>query len=310
MGVLHPSPSQRSPLMSALTHMFCEIDDFCKQFEPEFERRLLQSKARKRRRASKLSLSEIMTIIVHFHRASYRTFKDYYTKHVMVHLRSAFPDLVSYNRFVELMPRAVVALCCFLNTRKGDCTGISFVDSTALAVCHNRRIHSHKVFDGWAQRGRTSTGYFYGFKLHIVVSDEGELLAFRLTPGNTDDREPVPDMAEDLFGKLFGDKGYISKKLFEELFQHELELVTKLRKNMKNKLIPLFDKLMLRKRSLIETIYDQLKNISQIEHSRHRSLAGFIVNLLAGLVAYTYQPKKPSLNLRKEELDLLPALVS
>ena len=291
--------------MSALTHMFCEIDDFCKQFEPEFERRLLQSKARKRRRASKLSLSEIMTIIVHFHRASYRIFKAYYTKHMMVYLRSAFPDLVSYNRFVELMPRAVVALCCFLNTRKGDCTGISFVDSTSLKVCHNRRIHSHKVFDGWTQRGRTSTGYFFGFKLHIIVSDEGELLSFRLTPGNTDDREPVPELAEDLFGKLFGDKGYISKKLFEELFQHEIELVTKLRKNMKNKLIPLFDKLMLRKRSLIETIYDQLKNISQIEHSRHRSLAGFMVNLLAGLIAYTYQPKKPSLNLRQDELALL-----
>ena len=162
--------ASRSPAMSALTHMFCEIDDFCKQFEPVFERQLLKSNVRKRLRRPRLSLSEMMTIIVYFHRSSYRTFKDYYTKHVQKYLNKAFPNLVSYNRFVELMPRTLVPLCSFLNTRKGRCTGISFVDSTPLVVCHNRRIHQHKVFDGWAKRGKSSTGWFFGFKLHLVVN--------------------------------------------------------------------------------------------------------------------------------------------
>lgn len=246
--------------MSALTSMFCEIDDFCKRFEPEFERQLKKAGLRKRIRSSRLSLSEIMTIIVHFHQSSYRTFKHYYTKHVQMYLSNEFPNLVSYNRFVELMPRAIAPLCCFLNTRQ--CTGISFVDSTPLVVCHNRRIHQHRVFDGWAERGKSSTGWFFGFKLHLIVNDQGELLGFHLTAGNIDDREPVRALARRLFGNLYGDKGYISQKLFDDLFGTRVKLVTKLKKNMKNKLMPLFDKLMLRKRALIETINDQLKNIS------------------------------------------------
>jgi hypothetical protein len=244
-----------------------------------------------------------MTIIVHFHRTSYRTFKAYYTQHVTRHLSSHFPGLVSYTRFVELMPRALVPLACYLHSRRGPSTGIAFVDSTPLAVCHNRRISQHKVFDGVAARGKTSMGWFFGFELHLIVNDRGDLLAFRLTPGNVDDRKPVPQMtqmAKGLFGKLFGDKGYIGfppvRRPHEKLWAQGVELITRIRSNMKNRLVPLFDKLMLRKRALIETINDQLKNISQIEHSRHRSVTGFAVNLVAGLIAYTHQPKKPSLN--------------
>lgn len=203
--------------MSALLDMFCDIDDFCKHFEPVFEAHLLASGAVQRRRKPRLALSEIMTIIVHFHRTSYRTFKAYYTKHVMQHLSGHFPKLVSYNRFVELMPRALVPLACYLCSRRGPSTGIAFVDSTPLAVCHNRRIRQHKVFDGVAARGKTSMGWFFGFKLHLIVNDRGDLLAFRLTPGNVDDRKPVPSLARDLFGKLFGDKGYIAQWLREKL---------------------------------------------------------------------------------------------
>jgi IS5 family transposase len=172
-------------------------------------------------------------------------------------------------------------------------------------VCHNRRIHSHQVFKKIARRGKTSVGWFYGFKLHLVVNDRGELLAFQVTPGNVDDRKPVPRLANGLTGKLFRDRGYISQKLFETLLEQDLQLITKLRKGMKNKLLPLADKLLLRKRALIETINDQLKNISQIEHTRHRSVINWMVNLLAGLVAYTHQPKKPSLNLSQNQLKLL-----
>ena len=279
--------------------LFCDIDDFCLLFEPQWRKQLLET--RQRDRTSTLCLSEVMTIIVLFHASSYRTFKAYYTGHVLKHMAWAFPHLVSYNHFVELMPSALVPLGGYLQTRTGKCSGISFVDSTSLKVCHNRRIHSHKVFRGCARRGKTSVDWFFGFKLHVVINDCGELLALRLTPGNTDDRRPVPKLVKGLFGKLFGDKGYVSQPLFEMLYEDGLQLVTKLKVKMKNRLMLMFDKIMLRKRAIIESAMDQLKNISQIEHSRHRSVPNFFVNLIAGLVAYTYRGKKPSLNIRVKE---------
>ena len=172
------------------------------------------------------------------------------------------------------------------------------MDSTALSVCDNHRIHNHKVFAQVAQRGKGSMGWFYGFKLHLVVNDCGELLACQITPGNVDDREPVPALSRRLFGKLIADRGYISKALFEQLLDtFGVQLITKLRKNMKNRLMPWMDKLLLRKRAIIESIIDQLKNVSQIEHTRHRSPVNCFVNILAGLIAYCHQPKKPALNL-------------
>lgn len=278
--------------------VFCAIDDFCKEFEPGWQKRLLTAVLKQRERKSRLCLSEVLTIMVGFHLSGYRTFKDYYLRQVLTHQRHYFPKLVSYNRFVELLPGMLVPLCCFLVTRFGQCSGISFIDSTKISVCHNRRIWSHKVFRALAKRGKTSVDWFYGFKVHLVVNDCGELLAVKITAGNVDDRNPVPELARALFGKLFGDRGYISQSLFEQLWAPGVQLITKLRKNMKSKLLPLFDKLLLRKRTLIETINDQLKNISQIEHSRHRSPFNFFVNLLAGLVAYTFREKKPSLNIR------------
>ncbi len=248
-------------------------------------------------REPRLSLSEILTIIIHFHQSNYRTFKHYYLEYVCQHLQDEFPKLVSYNRFVELMPRALIPLCCYLDYRKGECTGIAFVDATRIVVCGNKRITRNKVFNDVAKLGKSSIVWFFEFKLHLVVNDKGELLAFSITPGNTDDRKPVPEMVEGLFGKLFGDKGYISQALFKQLLQDGLQLVTSIRKNMKVKLMPVIDKILLRKRSIIETINDELKNISQIEHTRHRSVTNCMVNILAGLAAYTHQEKKPALNL-------------
>jgi hypothetical protein len=296
--------------MSQLTHIFCDIDDFCKGFEPAYNEKALACGARTRIRAPHLSLSEVMTIIVYFHRSRYRSFKDYYTRLVQPHLKRHFPKLVSYGRFVELMPRTLLPLCTYLNTRKGSCTGIAFIDATPLVVCHNRRIHSHRVFEGWAKRGKTSMGWFFGFKLHLVVNDEGALLAFRVTPGNVDDREPVPDLVRELFGKLYGDRGYVSEPLHNRLWRRGLEFITRLKRNMRQRLLLIWDKLMLRKRALIETIYDQLKNISQIEHTRHRSRTNFMVNVVAGLIAYTYQPKKPSLRIRRDVHAAGPLLVA
>jgi Transposase DDE domain len=287
--------------------LFCDVDDFCTAFAPVWQQVLLTAQPKQRNRKFGLCLSEVMTIIIQFHLSGYRTFKDYYTKEVLVHQRGEFPGLVSYNRFVELLPAAFVPLCVYLHTRFGECSGISFIDSTKLAVCHNRRIWGHKVFADLAQRGKSSVDWFYGFKLHLIVNDCGELLNVTITAGNVDDRAVVPDLVKDLFGKLFGDKGYISQPLFEQLFTDGVQLITKLKKGMKERLMSQFDKLLLRKRGISETVNDQLKNISQIEHTRHRSVYNFFVNLIAGLVAYTFREKKPSLHLRDRHL--LPAVL-
>ena len=293
--------------MDSLLELFCDVDDFCQTFVPVWKQQMLSAGVLQRYRERSLSMSEIMTILIHFHQSHYRDFKAYYTDYVQERLQKEFPGLVSYTRFVEFIPSVLMPLCVYLRRSGfGTCTGISFMDSTALAVCKNPRIHSHKVFAGLAQRGKTSTGWFFGFKLHLVFNDRGELLNLLLTPGNVDDRQPVPKMVRKLFGKLFADKGYISKTLRAELLHtFNVQLVTGIRSNMKNALMPLMDKLLLRKRAIVETIIDQLKNISQIEHSRHRSPANFLVNLICGLIAYCRQPKKPSLG-----LGTLPALVA
>ena len=286
--------------MTSLLKLFCAVDDFCQSVQ---KRQL--PKSGRRVRQPGLCESEIMTIMIHFHQSGYRDFKSYYTRHVQPHLRAAFPELVSYSRFVSLVPRVALLLWAYAQARCGRCTGIAFVNSTPLRVCHNRRISRNKVFAKLAARGQCSLGWFYGFKLHLIVNEVGEVLAFTLTPGNVDDRKPVPQLAKRLFGKLVGDKGYLSQALFEQLWQQNVQLITALKAKMKNRLLPLMDKLLLRKRYIIETINDQLKNVSQIEHSRHRSPVNFVVNLLAGLIAYTWQPKKPAIRWSTREAKAL-----
>ena len=290
----------------SLLELFCAVDDFWQAFEPLWRQQQLASGARQRQRAGELCASEIMTIVIHFHQARYRDFKSYYTRYVQVHLRAEFPHLISYGRFIQRLPAVLQPLCVFLQTCFGPCSGIGFIDSTALAVCDNRRIPSHRVFAGLAARGKTSMGWFFGFKLHLLINDRGQLLAVRVTPGNVDDRKPVPALVKDLFGKLFGDKGYLSKPLREQLRDQGVELITRLKSNMKNQLMLLTDHILLRKRAIVESVIDQLKNISQIEHTRHRSPVNFMVHLIAGLIAYCFQPKKPSLGLG-HQLALVPA---
>ncbi len=201
----------------SILELFCSVDDFWRQVAPTWQHDLLTSGQRQRLRPTQMYPSEMMTIVILFHQSHYRTFKAYYTQYVQRHLQSEFPTLVSYQHFVELMPTLLVPLVAYLHTQLGRCSGISFIDSTPLAVCHNARIHSHRVFAGRAARGKTSVGWFFGFKLHLVVNDQGELLAFCLTAGNVDDRHPVPKLAKGLIGKLFGDKGYLSQPLAQHL---------------------------------------------------------------------------------------------
>lgn len=283
-----------------LVEIFCHIDDFTKVFINELQTRQLTDGERKRIKPSSLSESEIMTILVYFHIMRYRDFKHYYLFHVCKNMKSDFPRLVSYNRFVELSQSVLLPLIAYLKICcLGKCTGISYIDSTSLKACHIKREHSHKVLKGLATKGYTSIGWFFGLKLHFIINDKGEILDFVLTPGNVPDRDPLSgtNLLKKIYGKLFGDKGYISQSLFEKLFIDGIHLITKLRKNMKNCIMLLSDKIYLRKRALIETVVDELKNSCQIEHTRHRSQEGFLINLISGLIAYSYFPKKPSLNL-------------
>ncbi|MDP4238111.1 MAG: IS982 family transposase [Bacteroidota bacterium] len=273
---------------------------FSKEFDKSYKKHILQADNGKRTRNKprRLSHSEVMTILISFHLGGYRNLKHYYLFYVSQHLNMEFPQLVSYNRFVELQQQVAFPLVLFLKLcRMGQCTGISFVDSTPLKACHIKREKQNKVFLGIAEKGKSTTGWFFGFKLHII-NDKGEILSFVITQGNVDDREPLnyESFINAVFGKLYADRGYISQTLRDILFVDGIHLVTKLRNNMKGGEIPLQDRINLRKRAVIESVNDELKNICQIEHTRHRSFTNFITNLIAGLLAYSFLPKKPSIH--------------
>jgi hypothetical protein len=285
-----------------ITEIFYLVDEFCKEYDKAKEGHELTQTTNKKTRNRKFRLcdSEVITILIIFHQGQFRNFKHFYINYVQLHMRSYFPETVSYNRFVELQQKVMLPMCVFLQMYcLGKCTGISFVDSTPIRVCHIKREKQNKVFKGIAAKGQCSMRWFYGFKLHIVINDKGEILDFLFSRGNVDDREPLKnkDFHDKIFGKLIADKGYISKSLFEQLFIDGIHLITKIRKNMKNSLMHIHDKILLKKRALIETVNDELKNICQVEHTRHRSFANFIANLISGLIAYHFLPKKPSLNL-------------
>ena len=184
-----------------LLELFCDVDDFYSSFAPQWQRQLIETGQKQRCRQSRLSDSEIMTIMIHFHQSHYRDFKAFYQRHVAVYLCNEFLELVSCSRFVELMSRVLVPLCAYLKSRYDTCTGISYIDSTRIPVCHNKRMTRNRVFTDMARLGKSTMGWFYGFKLHLIVNDQGGILGVNVTPGNTDNRVPVPAMTTTLWGK-------------------------------------------------------------------------------------------------------------
>lgn len=286
-----------------ITEIFYLADEFCKEFKETIEKYLLGNLPKKK---PVMTESEVISILVLFHLGSFRNMKHFYLYYVKLHLKSEFPNTVSYNRFIELTRNVCIPMSLFLKSCcMGNCTGISFVDSTPLRVCKNKRIRNNKVFKGIATVGKSTMGWFYGFKLHLIINDKGEILNFVITQANVDDREPLKNskFVEILKGKLYADKGYISKGLADILFVNGLHIITSIRNNMKNVLMELKDKILLRKRSVIETVNDELKNMCQIEHSRHRSFTNFIANTIAALIAYSFFPKKPSIKYDAEITD-------
>ncbi|MFT6732379.1 MAG: hypothetical protein ACJAS9_000559 [Polaribacter sp.] len=209
--------------------------------------------------------------------------------------------MLSYTRFLHKMSALIIPMCAYFQTVKGKPTG----NSTSLKVCHNIRIPRNRVFDGVAKRGKGTMGWFYGFKLHLLINHIGEIISLKITPGNKNDRTPIPELCKNLYGKLYADKGYIGKKLSETLSESDIDLVTTVRKNMKAKAISIFDRAILSKRYIIKAINDPLKNISQVEYSRHRSETGFMLNVISGIVDYCLKKQKPRIKLSASEFGLM-----
>jgi hypothetical protein len=285
----------------SITALFCCLDDFARLYEQCVRHRTLASEGR-RCRAGKLTLGEMLFIMVLFHLSPFKTFKAFWQYGIEQRYRSCFAELPSYGRFVSLMPRLMLPLCVLMHSLKGEETGLYVVDSTKISVCHNARIGRNKVFARLAARGKTTTGWFYGLKLHLVMNHKGEIIAIKITPGNTDDRAPLGALAAGLTGKLLADKGYINQELFAKLWSQGLHLITGIRKNMRNYLMPIIDKLLLRKRFIIETLFDKLKSEMGLEHTRHRSPINAFVHILSCLAAYTLGKRKIAVKLYHKKI--------
>ena len=280
----------------SITSPFCCLDDFARIYEDWERQRLIPTARHRRRRSGKLVLSEMLFIMVLFHLSPFKDFKHFWIHGVEQKHRSCFRLLPSYGRFAALMPRLFIPFCILMHSLRGERTGIYIADSTRLAVCGPLRISRNRVFEGLARRGRTAAGWFHGFKLHVVINHKGEVMAVRITPGNTDDRSVLDAMTAGLQGRILADKGYISRKLFAALWRRGLKLITGIRRNMRNHLMPLLDKLLLRKRFIIETPFDKLKSQMGLEHTRHRSPVNAFVHILSCLVAYTLGKAKVKMN--------------
>ena len=279
-----------------ITELFCFVDDFAKAYEKCVkERQISDGRHRNPTRTPAMSSGEMMTVMLLFHQSHYKNFKSFYVNELFEY-KKEFPAIISYERFVALEPRIMHPFLALLSVIMRKATGLSYVDSSALAVCHGKRIRSNKVFKGLAKIGRTTMGWFFGFKLHLVVDEMGNLVNFTLTKGNVGDTTVVDKITQHVHGSLFGDKGYISQRLFQELYQRGLKLITSVKKTMKNKLISLHEKILLRKRSVIESVFNVLKNKFEIEHTRHRSPVNAFVHIVSTLALYQLSPKKPSIS--------------
>ncbi|WP_161887865.1 IS982 family transposase [Pontibacter russatus] len=281
-----------------VVEVFCFIDDFCKEVEDYFTSHPLPKGLLEKHPAGRkpsLSESEVLTILVLYHLSGFKCFEYYYRRLVLGELRSFFPRAVSYTQFLSLARQAcfhafLLAQCrCSLSAR----TGHYYIDSKKLPVCDNLRIHSHRVFEGIASRGKGSTGWFFGLKLHLVINQHGELARLLITPANVADNnhQVLGRLLEGLKGKCYGDRGYLSS-LLGELLEKGLHLVAKIRKNMKNMLLTLSDKLNLMKRGGIEAVNDILMSVCDIDHTRHRNPLNALVHILSGLTAYTFLDHK------------------
>ena len=290
-----------------LTSIFCLIDDFCKQFFCEFQKHLIGSKEKiKKLRKSRndcLSEAEIITILIWFNLSGYKYFKHFYLNFYPF-LKPYFPRMSSYGRFVLSEKKVFLVMNSFiqfLTKNYSKKTDVYYIDSTPLEVCKNQRIYRHKTFKGLAERGISSCGWLFGFKLHLITNHLGEIISLAITKGNVSDQNMTIKLSKNLIGFLFGDKGYLSGKTVNELLKQGLHLITKTRSNMKPKPITETNKFLLRKRGIIETVFGQLKDFRHLVHTKYRSITNYFTNVLSALIAYMLNPSKPSICLNRVE---------
>jgi Transposase DDE domain len=281
-------------MLERLVETFCEVDDFCKAFVPQWEAYLLGTGSAPRGPEPGLFVSEIITILLMLHSSQFKYLKSFYQGVMGDVLRQYFPDMPCYERFVTIQKSVFMPLLFFLLSRLGQRTGIYYIDSTALPVCHNRRISRHQTFEGLAARGKTSMGWFFGFKLHLVFNQLNQIVALKITAGNVADTKAVPSLTQNLTGKLFGDKGYIGKNLAQQLLRRGLALFTRVRKNMKSLPLSMTDKMLLNARNMAETIIGHIKAFSSLNLPKHRAPINAFLHLLAALTAYQLNPIKPA----------------
>jgi hypothetical protein len=274
------------------TAIFCFVDDFIKNYNQDLV--AINSSKTKTGPKSSLNLSEVVTILIGFHQSSLDCFKHYYLE-IILPCHSDDFALLRYEHFTKLTGTALPFLTLLLDSLFEKCDGISFVDSTSIAVCKNYRIYSHKVFQGFAARSRTTKSWFYGLKLHLIINLEGSIVKASFSSGNRDDRKHFYSMTEGIFGKVFGDRGYISKKMFNDLWDKDIQLITRVKQGMKNMLLSITDKLLLLKRVLIETVIGRIKLLDKFEHTRHRSPINALSHMVASLINYQLLPIKPSI---------------
>ena len=271
-------------MKKCITTVYYLIDNFCTIFH-KWEKEKLLPTNKKRHRNGNLNLAELLTIVLYFYLSPCKDFKNYY----LYFLPAKYPNyfqLVSYSRIVQLWSSLILPLVILIHQLKGEQTGIYFIDSTKLQICHNKRTSSNRVFNRKAKVGKSTYGWFMGFKLHLIINHKGEIMAIKITKANKSDLSCVPSVAKGLKWKLFGDKTYISKDVFAQFYNCDLRIFTSIRKDMKNHLLELEDKMLLRKRSLIESVFNVLKNKMNLEHTRHRSPINFLIHIIACVVSY------------------------
>jgi Transposase DDE domain len=283
-----------------LIEIFCDIDDFviaCEKLAATTK--VIGQPSLHAVNKPSITYSEMLCIEIVYHLSGYKCFQYYYEDAVEKGaLKDYFPNAPSYSRFIQLKPRIITLIVLYLQCcRLGSLCGLYYADSTSLSVCNNRRIHSHKVFKSQASRAKTSTGWFYGFKLFLVVNAFGEIVKVSFTTANVADNnlQQMLKIFNKLQGLVFADKGFINQNATQELLQKGLHLITGIRANMKNKLMLLSHKMLLKKRGMIESVNDILKTVCDLEHTRHRSPINALINVFAALCAYTFLQRLPSI---------------
>jgi hypothetical protein len=289
-------------MLDRLDELYYILDLFCKHFEEEFKKFSLNHPTKKRRRrATILTLAEMMTILITYQSSNFKNFKSFYF-FLKRDMKGAFNKLCSYNRFIELVPRCWLPLSVLSQLLFVSCNGISIVDSTAIKVCHIKREKRHQTFKGRAQKSKGTMGWFFGFKLHVIVNKKGELMDANLSHATLDDRAGLLKICKNLFGDLIADRGYIGKEFKETLKNMGINLITRGRKNMKTHVLTEREEGLLKQRNTIETVIGKLKIKFNIEHTRHRSMMGFMINMLCALIAYCFceHSQNTSENLQKK----------